>query len=96
MKTNFNTSKMTYGSGFFNITGHKVFATTLGWDGKDYEGEGRYFQEWAYFSKYENAKQGRSYIRIYDRSHKCYCFLEVTNRRSKHNICIADCTCCLD
>ncbi|MBR0290896.1 MAG: hypothetical protein IJQ79_02050 [Bacteroidales bacterium] len=89
-------SKMTYGTGYFDTTGHRVFCTTLGWDGKDYEGKGRSFPEWTFFSKYGSRFDGRSFIRIYDRSHKCYCFLEVTERRSDNNIRIADYACCLD
>lgn len=83
--------------GGFSQTGKKVFCTTLGWDGKDYDGIGRLFPEWKITSPY-SAKlfEAKSFIRIYDRSHKCYCFLEVTERLSGAGAKIAQYFTCVD
>lgn len=55
-----------------------VRATTLGWDGKDYEGAGRCFPAWR---KTDNP-DGKTYVRIYSRKYKEWCFLVVTDRAS--------------
>ena len=50
-----------------------VRATTMGWDGKDYEGAGRCFPAW----HKRGANDSKTYIRIFNRHHKTWCFLEV-------------------
>ena len=68
----------------FTRTGKRVFCTTLGWDGKDYDGVGRYLPEWKRTGELESEDtKTASFIRIYDFHHKCFCFLKVTDKMSK-------------
>lgn len=60
----------------FTQTGH-VFATTLGWDGKDYEGIGKTWPCWE-----SPSHPGQLFIRIYIARYKEWGFLKVTDRNS--------------
>lgn len=60
----------------FKKTGH-VFATTLGWDGKDYEGIGKTWPCWE-----TPSHPGQLFIRIYIARYKEWGFLKVTSRNS--------------
>lgn len=88
------TKDMNITIGRFEATGKRVFTTTVGWDGKDYEGKGRSFPAWRLIAssplKYADDMSKTVYIRIYDRSHRCYCFLEVTDRLSDAGIPVAE------
>ena len=60
----------------FTKTGH-VFATTLGWDGKDYDGIGKTWPCWE-----TPSHPGQLFIRIYIARYKEWGFLKVTDRNS--------------
>lgn len=64
----------------YTKTSKKVFATTNGWDGKDYDGEGRLWPVW----KCEN--DDKTYVRIYHKRCKVWVFLEPTSRLSKNGV----------
>jgi len=59
-----------------------VRATTKGWDGKDYEGVGRCFPAW---HKADDPK-GKTFVRIYSRKYKEWCFLVVTDQMTEAGV----------
>ena len=71
----------------FTKTGH-VFATTLGWDGKDYEGIGKTWPCWE-----SPSLPGQLFIRIYMARYKEWGFLKVTDRNSTAGAPIVEFTC---
>ena len=71
-----NTNKM-FG---YRKTNKVILGTTRGWDGKDYEGEGRLWPVW----KKEN--DDTTYTRIYNRKYKCWCFMMLTSRLSEKGV----------
>lgn len=62
----------------FIKTKEKINVTTHGWDGKQYDGEGKLREVWIL----EN-EPGKKFIRLYHRGHKVYCFFIITDEISK-------------
>ena len=71
----------------FTKTG-RVFATTMGWDGKDYEGIGKTWPCWE-----TPSHPGQLFIRIYIPRYKEWGFLKVTSRNSAAGAPIVDFHC---
>ena len=68
----------------FTRTGKRVFCTTHGLDGNDYDGTGRYLPEWKHTGELESEDtKTTSFIRIYNFRHKGFCFLKVTDKMSR-------------
>lgn len=67
--------------------GH-AFATTQGWDGKDYEGLGKAWPAWT-----SPKHPGKLFIRIYVARYKEWCFLQITDRNSSNGAPIAEFAC---
>ena len=70
----------------FELTGKKAFVTTHGWDGKDYEGTGRWFPTWKVKPTPWSRNTEREFIRIYCPKYKGYAFLKITDRLSAAGI----------
>lgn len=66
----------------FELTGKKAFVTTHGWDGKDYEGTGRWFPTWKIKTPCWKGIAEIEFIRIYCPRYKGYAFLKITDRCS--------------
>ena len=62
----------------FIKTKEKMVVTTHGWDGKQYDGEGRVREVW----RSENLPN-KKFVRLYHRGQKVYCFFLVTDEISK-------------
>lgn len=62
----------------FTKTKEKMMVTTNGWDGKQYDGEGTMRDIWV-----NENMPNEKFIRLYNRRHKVYCFLIITDKISK-------------
>lgn len=71
----------------FTKNGH-VFATTQGWDGKDYDGIGKTWPAWT-----SPTYPGKTFIRIYIARYKEWGFLQVTDRTSSTGAPIVEFAC---
>lgn len=61
----------------FIKTKEKMMVTTNGWDGKQYDGEGKMREVWT-----NKNLPNKKFVRLYQRQHKVYCFFIVTDKIS--------------
>ena len=63
----------------FEKTKEKMFVTTHGWDGKQYDGEGRMREVWTH-----KDCPGKKYVRLYERRCRLWTYHIIEDRLSKH------------
>lgn len=62
----------------FIKTKEKMMVTTNGWDGKQYDGEGKMREVWI-----SENHPDKKFVRLYHRGYKVYCFFIITDEISK-------------